>query len=169
MAWQKTIAIGLGALLLCTAQLAQAQWRWRDANGQTHVSDLPPPRDTPEKNILQRPEAAAKRPAPTAANASAPASGPDAVTPAAQRVDPTLEARRKKTEQDQADRVRAEEQRNAAQRSENCQRARNHLAGLDSGVRLAHTNAKGEREILDDKARADESRRAKDIIASDCR
>lgn len=169
MAWQKTMGLGLCALLLFTAHPAQAQWRWRDASGQTHVSDLPPPRDTPEKNILQRPEASAKRPAPATANASAPASDPALVTPAAQRVDPTLEARRKKTEQEQADRAKAEEQRNAAQRSENCQRARNHLAGLDSGVRLAHTNAKGEREILDDKARADESRRARDIIASDCR
>jgi hypothetical protein len=34
---------------------------------------------------------------------------------------------------------------------------------------MARVNDKGEREVLDDKARADEMRRARDVIASDCR
>jgi hypothetical protein len=34
---------------------------------------------------------------------------------------------------------------------------------------MARTNDKGEREILDDKARADEMRRTREIIAADCR
>jgi hypothetical protein len=39
---------------------------------------------------------------------------------------------------------------------------------MDSGVRLATTNAKGEREIMDDKVRAAESRRMEGIIRSEC-
>jgi hypothetical protein len=54
-------------------------------------------------------------------------------------------------------------------RADNCKRAREHLASLDSGVRLARTNEKGEREILDDKARADEMQRTRQIMASECR
>ena len=43
------------------------------------------------------------------------------------------------------------------------------LATLDSGQRIARINAEGEREILDDEARAEEARRAREVIASDCR
>ena len=40
---------------------------------------------------------------------------------------------------------------------------------LESGMRLARTNDKGEREILDDKQRADETQRTRqDVIAADC-
>ena len=40
---------------------------------------------------------------------------------------------------------------------------------LDSGVRIARTNEKGEREFMDDAARAAEAKRTQDIIASDCK
>jgi hypothetical protein len=36
-------------------------------------------------------------------------------------------------------------------------------------VRLTRTNAQGEREVLDDKARTEEMQRARMIIESDCR
>jgi hypothetical protein len=39
---------------------------------------------------------------------------------------------------------------------------------LDSGVRIARTNEKGEREFLDDKARAQEVQRTRDALASEC-
>ena len=40
---------------------------------------------------------------------------------------------------------------------------------MESGQRMARMNDKGEREILDDKQRAEESRRAREVIASDCK
>jgi hypothetical protein len=43
------------------------------------------------------------------------------------------------------------------------------LATLDSGQRIARIKADGEREILDDEARAKETRRAREAIASECR
>lgn len=84
-------------------------------------------------------------------------------------MDPELEKRRKAAEQAQATQAKADEARLAEQRRENCARARGHLAGLESGQRMARMNEKGEREILDDKARADEIRRAREVIAADCR
>lgn len=178
-------AVLSGGLLACPE--AYAQWVWRDANGRVVASDLPPPRDTPERNILQRPKQAmpasadaAKRenPAPGAAqSASAPTAGGLSAAPArapAQGsakapVDPELEKRRKAAEQAQAAQAKADEARLAEQRRENCARARGHLAGLESGQRMARMNEKGEREILDDRARADEIRRAREVIAADCR
>ena len=99
-------------------------------------------------------------PAPATAAASAPAKA---------AVDPELEERRKRTEQEQAARAEADKQKAAAVRKDNCQRARDQLATLDSGQRIARIKADGEREILDDDMRAKETKRARDIIASECR
>ncbi len=158
------------SLALLLALPAAAQWRWRDANGRVTASDRPPPREIPDKDILQRPAAAA-RSAATAGPASAAAAGVAvAATGAASApVDKELQARKKAAEADQQAKAKAEEQRNAAIRADNCARARSHLATLDSGQRLARINDKGEREVLDDAARAAEVRRAREVIASDCR
>ena len=88
-------------------------------------------------------------------------------------VEPELEAKRRKAEQDQAARAKseakAEEERVAAMRTENCNRARADVRTLDDGGRLARSNARGEREVLDDRQRAEELRRTRDLIAALCR
>ncbi|HET7527631.1 MAG TPA: DUF4124 domain-containing protein [Burkholderiaceae bacterium] len=153
---------------LCVAALpAAAQWKWKDARGQVVISDTPPPREIPERDVLSKPSAVMQR---SAAAAAAPAaSAPATETVAKAKVDPELEARRKKAEAEQGERAKAEEAKIAAARADNCQRAKAHMSTLDSGVRLSRTNEKGEREILDDKQRADEIQRTRQIIASDCR
>jgi hypothetical protein len=158
--------ICIGFSFLLAALPAQAQWKWKDAKGTVVVSDTPPPREVPERDVLQRPETAARRSAPAAVPAAEPASA--AVTAKA-KVDPELEARRKRTEQEQAERHKADEEKVAAARAVNCKRAREQVTSLDSGARLARTNEKGELEIMDDKARADEMQRARQIISSECR
>ena len=156
--------------LLCTLVLAtlalpaHAQWKWRDANGRVTVSDLPPPREVPPQNILQRPET------PAARSAAAPASAASASAPIpAAPVDRELQARRDAALKDKEAREKADASQLAEQRAENCRRARTHLSALDSGQRIARFNDKGEREILDDTQRAAESHRAREVIASDCR
>lgn len=162
-----TLAVAaLLAAALCAP--AAAQWKWRDQNGRITISDLPPPRDVPQQNILQRPDPGQlARPAPAAPAASA-ASAP-AAAPDAPRVDPELQARRQAAEDAEAARQREQEAQLAQRRAENCRNARAHLAALDTGQRIARYNAQGEREILDDQQRAAESRRAREVIASDCR
>ena len=155
------VALLCGAALASLAAPAAAQWKWRDRNGQITVSDLPPPRDVPQQDILQRPDPAAARPPVPAAAASAPAARPG--------VDKDLQARKQAADEEQATRAKADADRLTAQRADNCRNARSHLAALDSGQRIARYNDKGEREILDDKQRADETRRAREVIASDCR
>ena len=152
----------LASLLMAGIVPAQAQWMWKDKDGRVTASDLPPPRDIAEKDILQRPDVNARKPAPAASAASVAAGGKPPV-------DPQLEARRRAADQEQLAKARAEEDRLAQQRAENCRRARSHLSALETGQRIARTNDKGEREVLDDKGRAEEMRRANDIIASDCK
>jgi hypothetical protein len=159
----------VGFSLCMAAMPAAAQWKWKDARGQVVISDVPPPRDIPEQNVLQKPGLVNRRAAVGTATAAASAPAPAAETVAKAKVDPELEARRKKAETEQQDKVKAEEEKVAMQRADNCKRARAHLASLESGIRLARTNDKGEREILDDKGRADEMQRTRQIISSDCR
>lgn len=156
------------AVVLVAAQApASAQYTWRDGRGQLHASDQPPPRDIPEKDIIRRPAA---RPAPAPAAASAPvAAAPSRTATASAPVDPELQQRRARAEQEAKARAQADEQRLAAQRAENCQRARSHLAALDSGTRLVRVNERGERVVVDDDTRSREAAQARAVIASDCR
>jgi type IV secretory pathway VirB10-like protein len=156
------------ALGVCTS--AQAQWKWRDTNNRVQYSDLPPPSTVPESAILQRPVGARRSSGPQFAPAapSAPAAAEAASGPA-RTSDPELEAKRKKAEQDQAAARKAEEDKVNAAKAENCTRAKSYLKAIDEGQRMARTNAKGEREVYDDKIRAEESKRTRDIIASDCK
>jgi hypothetical protein len=48
-------------------------------------------------------------------------------------------------------------------------RAKRHLATLESGQRIARINDKGEREIIDDKVRAEEMQAARKVASSDCK
>ena len=157
--------------MLATAlpQPAQAQWKWRDKDGQVNASDRPPPRSIPDKDILGRPAPDARRQSAQATAAPASAAAPAAASAPATALEREVQARKRQTEQDAAAKAKADEERQAATRAENCRAARSQLATLESGQRVARSNDKGEREILDDKGRADETRRAREVVASDCR
>jgi len=169
---QLPMIAALSAALVVGSAIAQTAppppaWKWRDASGQINVSDLPPPLSVPAKDILERPPIQRKITDPAPAASSTTASAPQAIsTP---RTDPELEARRKRAVDEQIAQQRQQQERNAAVRAENCSRAQAALAPLLEGQRVTRSNAQGEREVLDDKARADELQRVRAIIASDCR
>jgi len=167
VAMPRLSVVVMSVLLGATLSLpAAAQWKWRDKSGQTQYSDLPPPPGVAEKDILQRPSSA-RRAGPMAA---APASAASAVVLAAPKaVEPELEAKRRKAEQERVEKKKAEEEKLAAARADNCVHAKSYLRTLEDGGRVARTNANGEREILDDQARASEMKRARDVVASDCK
>lgn len=165
-------ALALLAGLAFATGTAQAgvQWKWKDASGAIQYSDRPPPPGTPEANILARPSAsraAALRKAPEAA-ASQAASAVAAKASDGKPGDPELEARRKKAEQEEAAKKKAEEEKLAKQKADNCERSRAYQRSLQDGLRIVRTNPKGEREFLDDKARAEETRRTQEAIQANC-
>ena len=163
--------------LLAAVTAAQAQWAWRDKSGQVTASDRPPPKDIPDRDIIKRPAerrgaapdgaavAAARLAASAASAASAPATPPGPKT----ALEAQVEARKKAAEQERATKAKAEEEKNALAKADNCKRARNQVATLDSGQRMARINDKGEREVLDDAGRAEEMRRSRGVITSDCK
>ena len=164
------IVLSAALLGLTLALPAAAQWKWRDAHGQTQYSDLPPPPGIADKDILQRPGGAAAARRAAAAAAAAPASAASTAPLAAARAsDPELEAKRKQAEQEAAAKKKAEDDKVVAARAENCTRAKAQMRTLDSGIRIARVNEKGEREIIDDTVRAAETKRSQQVIASECK
>ena len=168
----------VAGIALFGAVAAQAQWQWIEKDGRKVYSDRPPPADVLEKNILKRPggvKAAqsaavvgAADPALAAASAASAAAAPAGNVPKLSSVDKELEEKKKKTADAETAKRKAEEERVAKVRADNCSRAKQAKATLDSGVRIARTNAKGEREVMEDPARAEEGKRIQGVITSDC-
>ena len=170
----------LFGLTLATTLAAHAQYQWIDKDGRRVFSDRAPPAEVPAKNVLSQPRGSQSvirgtPAAPAAESPSAPAAGeaPTAARAAAAAsapgVDKALEEKKKKAEQAEAEKKKAEDAKLAAARADNCKRAMNAKATIDSGMRMARTNDKGEREVLDDAQRAAELKRVNAIIASDCK
>ncbi|RZL64541.1 MAG: DUF4124 domain-containing protein [Variovorax sp.] len=168
---------------ICALPLAaSAQWQWVDNQGKKVFSDQAPPPDIPEKNILRRAGGAPPRvsfspAAPTAANpavdgtAAAVAAPSPAASAAAKPsgVDKELAEKAKKAEEAEKAEKAAEAAKLAKAKTDNCARAKQGKATFDSGIRVARLNAQGEREIMDDKARAAEQKRLQTVIDSDCK
>jgi hypothetical protein len=158
--------------LVCACTLAAAQWQWLDKDGRKVYSDRAPPPDVLEKNIVKRPGG---RSAATAADAAegTPATGQTAAAvPAndnkAAGVDKELEAKKKQAADAEAAKKKAEEEKITKAKIENCARAKQAKATMDSGVRIGRVNAAGEREVMDDAARAAEVKRIQAVMATDC-
>ncbi len=172
-----------GSLLavLMLSLSAHAQWGWTDNSGRRIFSDQAPASDIPDKNIFKRPavaksaaNAAPAKAADPAAAASAPAIGASAAVAAASAPkltgkDAELEKKKKDAEAAEAAKKKADADKLASQRAENCEQAKRAKATFNSGIRIAATNAKGEREIMSDTDRAAEIKRIEAVIAADCK
>ena len=171
---------------------ALAQWTWLDKDGRKVYSDTAPPAEVLDKNIIKRPggqAGAANSAANSAAAAKAKvindgvasdqaiaasqpgASAPQATasSPKLSNVDKDLEKKKKEKEDAEAAKKKEEEQRVTKAKIESCARAKTAKATLDSGVRIGVTNAKGEREVMEDAARNAETKRVQAIVDSSCR
>jgi hypothetical protein len=108
----------------------------------------------------------------TGGDADAPAAAPLVTRispPAPSALDKEIEAKKKQAADAEAAKRKADEDRIAKAKSENCNRAKQAKLSYDSGVRISRTNASGEREILDDAARAVELKQIQGILESDCK
>ncbi|TXT39493.1 MAG: hypothetical protein FD135_2154 [Comamonadaceae bacterium] len=166
----RLFVIFLGLLPL----ISVAQWAWTDPTGRKIFSDRPPDASIPDKNIFKRPGTASNTlHSEPAANASAEnantSAKPVAAAPKVTGIDKELADRKKKDELAQAAQRKAEEDRINKVKADNCQRIRQAQKTLDSGIRISRANSQGEREILDDAARAAEASRLASMAAQDCR
>jgi hypothetical protein len=164
----------IAAFALSAASLpVLAQWQWTDSAGKMVFSDRAPPPEVPDKAIRKRPSAAsAADPAPAASGPSimpATSAASAASAPVIRRTDSALAAKAKQAEQVDLAQRGAQEARLRQARADNCLRAKSALAHLASGQRVARSNDKGEREVLDDTARALEQRRLQGVVDTECK
>ena len=152
------------AALACSAVVAQ--WAWKDENGRVVYSDRPPPASVAPDRIVRQPGGA------TAARSSEPAPAADGKGDAKSApktwAEREAEYRKRTAERIDAEKKASEKQAENAQRRAECERARSYAATLESGVRIARTNAQGEREFMEDAQRAAELARTREIIAQTC-
>lgn len=134
--------------LFATAQV----YSWRDANGKIHYSDQPPS----ERGVSSR-----RIGAPTDESDDVPIAAKNAAERKETAAKQAKEAGEKAA---QAERDRAED----AQRQENCQRARQNLAGIESGIIRYRMTESGEREALDGSARDAELASARNAVDVNC-
>lgn len=165
----KAARLALLAFACSLPLAASAQWQWLDNSGRKVFSDQPPPPDVAPNRILKTGRGAAA----TAMQQQAATQAPAAAAPAANLPKPSgkdkeLEAKKKEKEAADQAKKKAEEEKIAAARTENCTRAKNAKATFDSGLRVVRTNEKGEREFMDENQRATEVKHLNDIIARDC-
>ena len=151
---------------------AFAQWQWIDKDGRKIFSDRAPPADILDKSIVKRPAGRTPSAPPPQENTDSadaaapvlPASGSKVAT-----IDRELEAKKKQAADAEVAKRTAEAERVTKAKVENCARAKQGKTSFDSGIRIARTNAAGEREIMDDAARAAEAKRIQGIIDTDCK
>ena len=153
----RNIRYFLAALACLVSLQVVAHWQWLDKDGRKVFSDRAPPPDIPEKDILERP--AVPPVAVPQSGASAPRLG---------GIDKELTDKKKKAEELELAKRRAEGEKLASSKADNCARAKRAKTSLDSNRPIARSNEKGEPEILDAGARAAELSRIQDIIEADC-
>ena len=173
------IRIAVFALACAFAVSASAQWQWIDKDGRKVFSDRAPPPEVPKKNILTQPGNLSKAGAvPISSDPASPVSGSapavssptgSANTPRIATADKELEAKKKQVADAETAKRKADEEKIMKARIENCARAKQARTTYDSGVRVARTNAAGEREVMDDATRAAEVKRIQAVIDSDCK
>jgi len=157
----RRIVFLMAALAVAAAAHAQ-QFKWVDKNGKVQYGDTPPPgaKVTPLK-------APAAPPAPPTLPAAAAAK--DSATKGPQKALTPEEAFRKRQEdQKKAAEKSAAADKEATEKKQNCERAQAQLRDLESGMRIARSNEKGERVFIDDGQRAREAEDARKSVAEWC-
>lgn len=174
---------------------AQAQWQWIDQSGHKIFSDQAPPKDVPESKIIKGSDGRPYAPVPPiaeliknpkykvvssdeptpVAKTKAKAVAPAVAASAAAAAKPVTAEAKKATEKKLAEEKKAEQARLAAERerkeadARECSRLSGSLASLNSGVRIATIDAKGERSYMNDANLAAERKRITDMMAEHCR
>lgn len=149
-------------ILLAAPFSSHAQlYKWEDASGKVHYSDVPPPdaKTTPIGRGKGKP---AETPA-----SQAPAT-PGKATPKS-LADKELEFNKRRQEGKEAAAKAEKEAAAAKEKQENCTRAKATLRSLQEGSRMSTTNEKGERVVIDDAARKRETERTQKDVDSWCK
>lgn len=133
---------------------AQTPYVWVDDKGVKQFSDQPPPPSVPKSRII-------KFSGKSIDNQDVPSGATNdairPVKPADSVADRELAYKKHRDDVVAQEKKDAEAQKNSAAQAENCKRMRDYKAALDSGQRIAETDANGNRAYMSDDKRAQET------------
>lgn len=180
----------IAAVLSACSCSVFAQWQWVDESGRKVFSDRPPPSHISPQQVLKQPAGtptatqrvvypSAAITTPAAPATAAPAQADKEAQAAAKAQE---QAHREQAQQDAEnaaqDKALEEAKRKAEEaeqkkqqakvRQDNCARARAAQLTLESGMRLAHINEKGERGFMTEQQRQADVQRAQKAIKDNC-
>jgi hypothetical protein len=139
--------------LFAAAAWAQ-QYKWVDKDGKVRYGDVPPPGVNAQR--LKPP------PGPTAPATAEKKGEKD------KPLSPEAAYRKRQEESQKEQQKQAQAQQEAEAKRENCERAQQSLRTLESGQRIARTDAKGERYYLEDAQIAQETAKARQTVQQWC-
>jgi hypothetical protein len=145
----------LAATLAFAAAASAQQYKWVEQDGKIRYGDTPPPGA----------QATPLKPATAAPSAPAPAAKKDA----AKDLSPEAAFRKRQQERQEGEEKSAKERADAESKRVNCEQAQASLRTLQSGARVATTNAAGERGFIDDEQRAKEIERTQRSVSDWCK
>jgi len=140
------------ALLLALPSAVSAQVHvWKDAEGQTHYADVPPPGvESTEVNV------------------NAPASTGTGSTSSKSLAEQEEEFRQRRTQRHEEAQKEADKGARTARVAAQCESARGQLAAIESGRRMVRYNSKGEAEFLTDEERKSHADDLRKLIKERC-
>ncbi len=156
----KRLSVVLFSAFLAAPAHAQIKC-WTGTDGKRACGDTPPPG---AKVTTVKAPSGPSAPSPSAKDAAAKDAKKGPLTPAEQE----QEFRKRQAEAQKARDKAAQAEQEAAAKKENCQRAQENLRTLESGQRIARTDAQGERYYIDDAQRAQDTAKARDLVRQWC-
>jgi hypothetical protein len=136
-------------------------YQWKDSNGQTVVSDIPPPPTVKGRRSIggNQPSVVSEKPAEDAK----PADAPKTVA------DKDMEFKKRQQEsKEKADKL-AKEQAAEADKRQNCERARNMVTALEANQPVSSYDDQGRRLLMDNAQREQELERARRAMEESCK
>ncbi|MCB1907449.1 MAG: DUF4124 domain-containing protein [Rhodocyclaceae bacterium] len=147
------LQIATALALVTLPPLAAAQVHvWKDAEGQTHYADVPPPGVESTEVLITAPAASAGGQAKRKSLA-----------------EQEEEFRKRHAERQEASHNAADDNARKAKIEQQCSNARGQLAAIESGRRMARYNANGEPEFLTDEQRAKHAADLRKLIEERCK
>ena len=140
-------------------------YQWKDSNGQTVVSDVPPPPTVKGRRSIggSQPSVVSEKPAEKSAEDAKAADAPKT------SAEKDLEFKKRQQEQKEASDKAQKEAANKNTVKQGCVSEKQQLQLLESGERIATRDEKGERVYMDDNQRAAEIERTRKLVAEACK
>src|SRR5574343_506223 len=149
-------AFFLGPTVAFTPAVAET-YQWKDSNGQTVVSDIPPPPNVKGRRALgiNQPSVVSEKPAEKSLEETKTAEAPKTVA------EKDMEFKKRQQE--------AKEEAAEADKRQNCERARNTVTALEANQPISTYDDQGQRRLMNNTQRDQTLENARRAMAESCK